>query len=146
MAEKGFRMIKGLAIFFILFFSKFSFASSCGGVNEEFILQSEAYPNIFVGVVTKAYIEDFKELRGGKRAVAEFELIEVIKGNPEKLKFAYFVNDGHFIVLGRKHLFITDEKGFAHYCGNSGDIDVFGTSGSKNRLIFLNNIKNKLGK
>jgi len=135
--------MKSLVFIFTLFFAQVSFASKCE-VNEDTILNNESFTNIFVGIVTKAYVEDFSELRGGKRAVAEFDLVETIKGKPEKLKFVYFVNDGHSIMLGQKHLFVTDDKGFSHYCSGSGVINYWAVSSTSVRSHIYYRLKDKV--
>jgi len=135
--------MKSLVIIFTLFFSQVSFASKCD-VNEDTILNNESFTNIFVGNVTKAYVEDFPELRGGKRAIAEFDIVETIKGNPEKLNFVYFVNDGHSIMLGKKHLFVTDDKGFSHFCSGSGVIDNWAVSSTSVRSHIYYRLKDKM--
>ena len=135
--------MKSLVVIFTLFFSQVSFASKCD-LNEDTILKNESFTNIFVGNVTKAYIEDFPEFRGGKRAVAEFELVEIIKGNPEKLNFVYFVNGGHSIMLGQDHLFVTDDKGFSHLCSGSGVINYWPISSTSVRSHIYYRLKDKV--
>ena len=129
----------------IIFYSNSSIASKCF-VNEDTILENVQFTNVFVGVVTKAYFEEFADLRGGKRAVVEFDLVETLKGTPETLKIVYFVHDAHSIMLGQRHLFVTDSKGFSHICGGSGYLEQFGDSSSAVRNHIYYRLKDKLGK